>query len=68
MCDISSVMAVPATVIYFTCYDQLHAALRARMGEHAQEAPLLAGAIARGEQTAVQIPEQDVLALMSILC
>lgn len=41
------VMAVPATVIYFTCYDQLCAALRVRMGERAQEAPLLAGAIAR---------------------
>ncbi|XP_045900834.1 solute carrier family 25 member 40 [Micropterus dolomieu] len=41
------VMAVPATVIYFTCYDQLCAALRVRMGDHTQEAPLLAGAIAR---------------------
>lgn len=50
---VSSVMAVPATVIYFTCYDQLCAALRIRMGDCAQEAPLLAGAIARGELTAV---------------
>ncbi|XP_030640640.1 mitochondrial glutathione transporter SLC25A40 [Chanos chanos] len=41
------VMAVPATVIYFTCYDQLCAALKVRMGERAGEAPLLAGAIAR---------------------
>lgn len=41
------VMAVPATVIYFTCYDQLCATLRVRMGNYAQEAPLLAGAIAR---------------------
>ncbi|KAM8735060.1 mitochondrial glutathione transporter SLC25A40 isoform 2-T2 [Acanthopagrus schlegelii] len=41
------VMAVPATVIYFTCYDQLCAALRFRMGDYSQEAPLLAGAIAR---------------------
>ncbi|XP_037640694.1 solute carrier family 25 member 40-like isoform X2 [Sebastes umbrosus] len=41
------VMAVPATVIYFTCYDQLCSALRVRMGDRAQEAPLLAGAIAR---------------------
>lgn len=40
-------MAVPATVIYFTCYDQLCAALRVRMGEYAQMAPLLAGATAR---------------------
>lgn len=48
-----SVMAVPATVIYFTCYDQLCAALRLRMGDYAQEAPLLAGAIARGDLIAV---------------
>lgn len=41
------VMAVPATVIYFTSYDQLCTALKARMTDHAQEAPLLAGAIAR---------------------
>ncbi|KAM4600737.1 mitochondrial glutathione transporter SLC25A40 [Polymixia lowei] len=41
------VMAVPATMIYFTCYDQLCAALRVRMSDYAQEAPLLAGAIAR---------------------
>ncbi|KAJ0066074.1 hypothetical protein NL108_001303 [Boleophthalmus pectinirostris] len=41
------VMAVPATVIYFTCYDQLCTALKARMTDHAQEAPLFAGAIAR---------------------
>ncbi|KAG5270894.1 hypothetical protein AALO_G00173490 [Alosa alosa] len=41
------VMAVPATVIYFTCYDQLCAIMRSRMGERADLAPLLAGAIAR---------------------
>ncbi|KAG8010063.1 Solute carrier family 25 member 40 [Nibea albiflora] len=41
------VMAVPATVVYFTCYDQLCAALRVRMGDYAQEAPLVAGAVAR---------------------
>ncbi|CAJ1062233.1 solute carrier family 25 member 40 [Xyrichtys novacula] len=41
------VMAVPATVIYFTCYDQLCAALKLRMGDYAQEAPLVAGAVAR---------------------
>lgn len=41
------VMAVPATVIYFTCYDQLCAAVRVKMGDHAQMAPLLAGAVAR---------------------
>ncbi|KAL7835877.1 hypothetical protein SRHO_G00282240 [Serrasalmus rhombeus] len=41
------VMAVPATVIYFTSYDQLCDALRLRMDEQADKAPLLAGAIAR---------------------
>ncbi|XP_052473995.1 probable mitochondrial glutathione transporter SLC25A40 [Carassius gibelio] len=41
------VMAVPATVIYFTCYDQLCAVLKHRMGERSDYAPLLAGAIAR---------------------
>ncbi|KAK7886791.1 hypothetical protein WMY93_026412 [Mugilogobius chulae] len=41
------VMAVPATVIYFTCYDQLCVALKARMAARSQEAPALAGAIAR---------------------
>ncbi|XP_072548375.1 mitochondrial glutathione transporter SLC25A40 [Salminus brasiliensis] len=41
------VMAVPATVMYFTCYDQLRAALMLRMGDQADKAPLLAGAIAR---------------------
>lgn len=41
------VMAVPATVIYFTCYDQLCAMMKSRMGEKADLAPLLAGAIAR---------------------
>lgn len=50
------VMAVPATVIYFTCYDQLCAALRDRMGDHAQEAPLLAGATARVGTTTVISP------------
>ncbi|XP_063054590.1 probable mitochondrial glutathione transporter SLC25A40 isoform X2 [Engraulis encrasicolus] len=41
------VMAVPATVIYFTCYDQLVAIMKSRMGERADLAPLLAGGIAR---------------------
>ncbi|XP_028833100.1 mitochondrial glutathione transporter SLC25A40 [Denticeps clupeoides] len=41
------VMAVPATVIYFTCYDQLCVLLRRQMGANADKAPLLAGAVAR---------------------
>ncbi|KAI7807151.1 probable mitochondrial glutathione transporter SLC25A40 isoform X1 [Triplophysa rosa] len=41
------VMAVPATVIYFTSYDQLCTALKVRMGDRSDTAPLLAGAFAR---------------------
>ncbi|XP_068179478.1 mitochondrial glutathione transporter SLC25A40 isoform X2 [Antennarius striatus] len=41
------VMAVPATAIYFTCYEQLCAVLRVKMGSYAQEAPLVAGGVAR---------------------
>ncbi|KAK7146920.1 hypothetical protein R3I94_009684 [Phoxinus phoxinus] len=40
-------MAVPATVIYFTCYDQLCAVFKVRMGDRSDLAPLFAGAIAR---------------------
>ncbi|NXR26313.1 S2539 protein, partial [Cinclus mexicanus] len=41
------VMAVPATVIYFTAYDQLRDYLHARMGSWNHYIPLLAGALAR---------------------
>ncbi|XP_075578918.1 mitochondrial glutathione transporter SLC25A39 isoform X2 [Pelecanus crispus] len=41
------VMAVPATVIYFTTYDQLRDYLHARMGSRGHHIPLLAGALAR---------------------
>ncbi|TRY94357.1 hypothetical protein DNTS_014107 [Danionella cerebrum] len=41
------VMAVPATVIYFTCYDQLCALLKLQMGKQSDLAPLFAGAVAR---------------------
>nr|XP_057940173.1 probable mitochondrial glutathione transporter SLC25A40 [Doryrhamphus excisus] len=41
------VMAVPATVIYFTSYDQLCTKLRVKMGDHAQFAPMVSGAVAR---------------------
>ncbi|KAM9807184.1 mitochondrial glutathione transporter SLC25A40 isoform 2-T3 [Syngnathus typhle] len=41
------VMAVPATVIYFTCYDQLRAILKVKMGQYEQFAPMLSGAVAR---------------------
>ncbi|NWW21707.1 S2539 protein, partial [Falcunculus frontatus] len=41
------VMAVPATVIYFTAYDQLRDYLHARTGSWGHSIPLLAGALAR---------------------
>ncbi|NXT37924.1 S2539 protein, partial [Pelecanoides urinatrix] len=41
------VMAVPATVIYFTTYDQLRDYLHARTGSRGHHIPLLAGALAR---------------------
>ncbi|KAM6312057.1 mitochondrial glutathione transporter SLC25A39 isoform 1-T1 [Podargus strigoides] len=41
------VMAVPATVIYFTTYDQLRDYLHARTGSWGYHIPLLAGALAR---------------------
>ncbi|MBN3312901.1 S2539 protein, partial [Atractosteus spatula] len=41
------VMAVPATVIYFTCYDQLRDFLRYGMGYQGSHVPLVAGGLAR---------------------
>ncbi|XP_058441026.1 probable mitochondrial glutathione transporter SLC25A40 isoform X2 [Marmota monax] len=41
------VMAVPATVIYFTCYDQLSAFLRSKLGENETRIPIVAGFVAR---------------------
>ncbi|XP_054582482.1 probable mitochondrial glutathione transporter SLC25A40 isoform X2 [Eptesicus fuscus] len=41
------VMAVPATVIYFTCYDQLTALLKSKLGENERHIPIVAGIVAR---------------------
>ncbi|XP_066898771.1 mitochondrial glutathione transporter SLC25A40 isoform X3 [Kogia breviceps] len=41
------VMAVPATVIYFTCYDQLTVLLRSKLGENESRIPIVAGIVAR---------------------
>ncbi|XP_041825748.1 solute carrier family 25 member 39 [Melanotaenia boesemani] len=41
------VMAVPATIIYFTCYDQLRDVLRFGLGLQGSHVPLLAGGLAR---------------------
>lgn len=40
-------MAVPATVIYFTCYDQLRDFLRFGLGLQGSHVPLVAGGLAR---------------------
>ncbi|CAN9505967.1 unnamed protein product [Ophioblennius macclurei] len=40
-------MAVPATVIYFTCYDQLRDFLRSSLDLQGSHVPLLAGGLAR---------------------
>ncbi|XP_069572178.1 mitochondrial glutathione transporter SLC25A39 [Brachyistius frenatus] len=41
------IMAVPATVIYFTCYDQLRDFLRFGVGLQGSHVPLVAGGLAR---------------------
>nr|XP_045016446.1 solute carrier family 25 member 40 isoform X3 [Jaculus jaculus] len=41
------VMAVPATVVYFTCYEQLSALLRSKLGENETRIPIVAGIVAR---------------------
>lgn len=46
---VSRVMAVPATVIYFTCYDQLRDFLRYNLGFQGSHVPLVAGGLARRE-------------------
>lgn len=48
------VMAVPATVIYFTCYDQLRDFLRYGLGYKGSHIPLVAGALARCESMKAQ--------------
>lgn len=40
-------MSVPATVIYFTCYDQLRDYLRYSLGLQGNHIPLISGAVAR---------------------
>ncbi|XP_062983465.1 probable mitochondrial glutathione transporter SLC25A40 [Elgaria multicarinata webbii] len=43
----SLAVSVPTTVIYFTCYDQLHDTLVSKLGEDNDYVPLIAGGIAR---------------------
>ncbi|KQK76831.1 solute carrier family 25 member 40 [Amazona aestiva] len=41
------IMALPTTVIYFTCYDQLSEALKSRLGKDDEHIPILAGSLSR---------------------
>ncbi|XP_028672966.1 probable mitochondrial glutathione transporter SLC25A40 [Erpetoichthys calabaricus] len=50
------VMAVPATVVYFTCYDELCGFLKHKMENNPDKVPLLAGAVARVGSASVISP------------
>ncbi|XP_042658106.1 LOW QUALITY PROTEIN: solute carrier family 25 member 40, partial [Tyto alba] len=41
------IMALPTTVIYFTCYDRLSEALKSRLGKDNEHIPILAGSLSR---------------------
>ncbi|XP_042744318.1 solute carrier family 25 member 40 isoform X5 [Lagopus leucura] len=41
------IMALPTTIIYFTCYEKLSEALRSRLGEDNDHIPLVAGSLSR---------------------
>uniref|UniRef100_A0A8B9MJZ8 Solute carrier family 25 member 40 n=1 Tax=Accipiter nisus TaxID=211598 RepID=A0A8B9MJZ8_9AVES len=49
-------MALPTTVIYFTCYDQLSEALKSRLGKDDEHIPVLAGALSRFGSVTVVSP------------
>ncbi|KFP53587.1 Solute carrier family 25 member 40, partial [Cathartes aura] len=50
------IMAVPTTVIYFTCYDQLSEALKSRLGKEDEHIPVLAGTLSRFGSVTVVSP------------
>nr|XP_010304296.1 PREDICTED: solute carrier family 25 member 40 [Balearica regulorum gibbericeps] len=50
------VMALPTTVIYFTCYDQLSEALKSRLGKDDEQIPVLAGSLSRFGSVTVVSP------------
>ncbi|XP_005519176.1 PREDICTED: solute carrier family 25 member 40 [Pseudopodoces humilis] len=50
------IMAVPTTVIYFTCYDQLCEALKNRLGKHDEHIPAIAGSLSRFNSATVVSP------------
>uniref|UniRef100_A0A8C0BXQ4 Solute carrier family 25 member 40 n=1 Tax=Buteo japonicus TaxID=224669 RepID=A0A8C0BXQ4_9AVES len=49
-------MALPTTVIYFTCYDQLSEAVKSRLGKDDEHIPVLAGALSRFGSVTVVSP------------
>ncbi|NXM70353.1 S2540 protein, partial [Serilophus lunatus] len=50
------IMALPNTIIYFTCYDQLCEALKCRLGKDDEHIPFLAGALSRISSVTVVSP------------
>ncbi|XP_021243209.1 solute carrier family 25 member 40 isoform X2 [Numida meleagris] len=50
------IMALPTTVIYFTCYDQLSEGLKSRLGEDNDHIPLVAGSLSRFVSVTVVSP------------
>ncbi|KAM7122825.1 mitochondrial glutathione transporter SLC25A40 isoform 6-T11 [Ciconia maguari] len=50
------IMALPTTVIYFTCYDQLSEALKSRLGKDDEHIPVLAGSLSRFGSVTVVSP------------
>ncbi|KAF1663369.1 Solute carrier family 25 member 40, partial [Aptenodytes patagonicus] len=50
------IMALPTTVIYFTCYDQLREALKSRLGKDDEHIPVLAGSLSRFGSVTVVSP------------
>ncbi|XP_010125257.1 PREDICTED: solute carrier family 25 member 40 [Chlamydotis macqueenii] len=49
-------MAIPTTVIYFTCYDQLSEVLKSRLGKDDELIPVLAGSLSRFGSITVMSP------------
>ncbi|NXX36982.1 S2540 protein, partial [Nicator chloris] len=50
------IMAVPTTIIYFTCYDQLCEALKNRSRKHDEHIPVIAGSLSRFGSVTVVSP------------
>ncbi|NXD79726.1 S2540 protein, partial [Halcyon senegalensis] len=50
------IMALPTTVIYFTCYDQLSEALKSRLGKDDEHIPVLAGSLSRFASVTIVSP------------